>query len=189
MRLHQLLILAITVSMAGCASEAGVAPPRPEVMASMPPALIASAQDAEAVMADAIADAADEVPVVPGFQPAANTVPLVEAFGVGEADPDPNNEAYQAGLAVLERLLQEHDPCASGWTVKIFGTADPVGSTAFNLDLSQQRAESVARDLHHMGYPESCLIAIGIGETDVRSVRIRFSPPTSSGPGGPEESL
>lgn len=51
------------------------------------------------------------------------------------------------------------------WNVEIQGHTDSDGSDAYNLDLSQRRAESVKAYLINRGVPESQLTAKGFGES------------------------
>lgn len=67
--------------------------------------------------------------------------------------------AQQVLNGVAERLVGN-----DGVRVSIEGHTDSVGSNEYNRDLSQRRAESVARYLNQRGVPASDMRAVGYGE-------------------------
>jgi OOP family OmpA-OmpF porin len=50
--------------------------------------------------------------------------------------------------------------------VDVNGYTDSIGSTAYNLKLSQRRADSVVNYLAAQGIPQDRLVAHGFGKTD-----------------------
>ncbi|MFI0471097.1 OmpA family protein [Halomonas sp. HMF6819] len=67
--------------------------------------------------------------------------------------------AEQVLNGVAERLVSNQ-----GVRVSIAGHTDSVGSNQYNMQLSQERAESVARYLNQRGVPASDMRAVGYGE-------------------------
>ncbi|UYG01448.1 MULTISPECIES: OmpA family protein [unclassified Halomonas] len=67
--------------------------------------------------------------------------------------------AQQVLNGVAERLVNNQ-----GVRVSIAGHTDSVGSDQYNMQLSQERAESVARYLNQRGVPASDMRAVGYGE-------------------------
>ena len=66
-------------------------------------------------------------------------------------------EKVHSIAAILERR-------ATGRRIAVEGHTDSIGSDAYNLRLSQRRAETVARDLAYNGVPENRLQTQGFGE-------------------------
>ncbi len=54
---------------------------------------------------------------------------------------------------------------AKGRRISIEGHTDSLGSEGYNLELSRNRAQSVARQLNNNGIPKSQISVIGLGET------------------------
>jgi outer membrane protein OmpA-like peptidoglycan-associated protein len=84
----------------------------------------------------------------------------------------PENVAFQTGSAVLQpgfypiisdvaRTLQKYPQSF----VEIIGHTDSTGSTAFNQQLSERRANTVATELTSRGITPSRVSAFGVGET------------------------
>ena len=57
----------------------------------------------------------------------------------------------------------------SGVKLNVFGYADTTGTDAYNLKLSQERADAVMAQLVSMGVPAEQIDAKGLGESDVES--------------------
>ncbi|MGH7030568.1 MAG: OmpA family protein [Stellaceae bacterium] len=53
-------------------------------------------------------------------------------------------------------------------TVQVTGYTDTSGSPAYNQQLSERRAQSVASDLGQQGVPQSALVITGQGQNDLR---------------------
>jgi outer membrane protein OmpA-like peptidoglycan-associated protein len=70
-------------------------------------------------------------------------------------------EAQSKVVTHIASALKER---ANGRQVSIEGHADAIGSESYNIALSQQRAESVARELNHDGIGEGRLTTHGYGE-------------------------
>jgi hypothetical protein len=51
--------------------------------------------------------------------------------------------------------------------IEVIGHTDTVGSAAYNLELSQRRAESVANELIALGVPATAIATVGRGEEDL----------------------
>jgi hypothetical protein len=51
--------------------------------------------------------------------------------------------------------------------IEVIGHTDTVGSAAYNLELSQRRAESVANELIALGVPATAVATVGRGEEDL----------------------
>jgi peptidoglycan-associated lipoprotein len=66
--------------------------------------------------------------------------------------------------AALERFAQVAQKYYPGATITVEGFADPAGSTRYNMDLSQRRAESVREFLVSQGLTGEQLRAVGYGE-------------------------
>ncbi len=66
--------------------------------------------------------------------------------------------------AALERFAQVAQKYYPGATITVEGFADPAGSTRYNIDLSQRRAESVREFLVSQGLTGEQLRAVGYGE-------------------------
>ncbi len=78
-------------------------------------------------------------------------------FDTGKAilKPESNEE-----LNKLERMLKEN----ATYSIEISGHTDKIGSTAYNKQLSQKRAEAVVKFLVEKGIDVSRLTAVGYGE-------------------------
>jgi outer membrane protein OmpA-like peptidoglycan-associated protein len=76
------------------------------------------------------------------------------AFDYGSAELRP---AFVAQLATVVKQYQQQ-------TVKVSGYTDNVGAPAFNLDLSQRRAQAVADVLREQGFRTTQLAVSGFGE-------------------------
>jgi len=84
------------------------------------------------------------------------------AFPVNFAFNDANVRAEdQAALDRFVQVAQQYYPNA---TITVEGFADPAGSTAYNRQLSERRAESVKSYLVGRGMSDAQLRAIGYGE-------------------------
>ena len=71
------------------------------------------------------------------------------------------------GEATLNNLLQDLRS-ASVSSIQVIGHTDPLGSDAYNMRLSEQRANSVARYLASGGVPADRIRAEGRGETELK---------------------
>lgn len=71
------------------------------------------------------------------------------------------------GEAALDSLLQGQSS-ASIRSIEVIGHTDPLGSDAYNMRLSEQRANSVARYLASRGVPADRIRAEGRGETQLK---------------------
>jgi peptidoglycan-associated lipoprotein len=67
--------------------------------------------------------------------------------------------------AALDRFAQVAQKYYNGAAITVEGFADPAGSTRYNIDLSQRRAESVRQYLVSKGMSDANLRPIGYGET------------------------
>ena len=67
--------------------------------------------------------------------------------------------------AALDRFAQVAQKYYNGATITVEGFADPAGSTRYNIDLSQRRAEAVRQYLVSKGMTDANLRPIGYGET------------------------
>jgi peptidoglycan-associated lipoprotein len=67
--------------------------------------------------------------------------------------------------AALDRFAQVAQKYYNGATITVEGFADPAGSTRYNIDLSQRRAESVRQYLVSKGMSDTNLRPMGYGET------------------------
>ena len=67
--------------------------------------------------------------------------------------------------AALDRFAQVAQKYYNGASITVEGFADPAGSTRYNIDLSQRRAESVRQYLVSKGMSDATLRPIGYGET------------------------
>jgi peptidoglycan-associated lipoprotein len=70
--------------------------------------------------------------------------------------------ADQPVLEMIAAVLQRHYP---GAAITIEGFADPAGSTRYNVDLSQRRADAVRTALEAYGLGGPTVNAVGYGET------------------------
>ena len=79
------------------------------------------------------------------------------------------NEATltRQGEAALNNLAQDLRG-ASVRSIEVVGHTDPLGSDAYNMQLSEQRAQSVARHLASQGVPADRIRAEGRGETQLK---------------------
>jgi len=79
------------------------------------------------------------------------------------------NEATltRQGEAALNNLAQDLRG-ASVRSIEVVGHTDPLGSDAYNMQLSEQRAQSVARYLASQGVPADRIRAEGRGETQLK---------------------
>jgi peptidoglycan-associated lipoprotein len=66
---------------------------------------------------------------------------------------------------MLERFVRVANRYYPASTITIEGFADPAGSQAYNLALSQRRAENVRAELASLGLASNPLRAVGYGET------------------------
>jgi outer membrane protein OmpA-like peptidoglycan-associated protein len=67
--------------------------------------------------------------------------------------------------AALDRFAQVAQKYYNGAAITVEGFADPAGSTRYNIDLSQRRAEAVRQYLVSKGMSDANLRPIGYGET------------------------
>jgi peptidoglycan-associated lipoprotein len=67
--------------------------------------------------------------------------------------------------AALDRFAQVAQKYYNGAMITVEGFADPAGSTRYNIDLSQRRAESVRQYLVSKGMSDANLRPLGYGET------------------------
>jgi len=87
------------------------------------------------------------------------TMPQDILFDVDSAVVDP---ALQSDLRVLAGSLLDFPDS----DIRIFGHTDSTGPAAYNRDLSERRAGSVARVLIRSGVSPSRISTIGLGESD-----------------------
>jgi outer membrane protein OmpA-like peptidoglycan-associated protein len=73
----------------------------------------------------------------------------------------------QQGEAALDTLLQDLGG-ASVSSMEVIGHTDPLGSDAYNMQLSERRANAVAQYLGRHGVPADRIRAEGRGETDLK---------------------
>jgi outer membrane protein OmpA-like peptidoglycan-associated protein len=79
-------------------------------------------------------------------------------FDKGSDQLKPESSAFIASIgAILSKC--------PGMVVEVGGHTDSAGSDAYNLTLSERRAQSVVQNLMHLGLKDSFLIARGYGET------------------------
>jgi outer membrane protein OmpA-like peptidoglycan-associated protein len=78
-------------------------------------------------------------------------------FAFGSADVRPQ---FRQTLQQVAETLRQYEST----TVDVIGHTDSVGSDAFNLDLSQRRAESVASVLVGAGVQSARIVTVGEGE-------------------------
>lgn len=71
------------------------------------------------------------------------------------------------GQAALDTLLQDLGG-ASVSSMEVIGHTDPIGSDAYNMRLSERRANAVAQYLVRRGVPGDRIRAEGRGETDLK---------------------
>lgn len=104
--------------------------------------------------------------------------PAVEVENTGEAlvVTMPQDILFATGSAVVRADLQHDLRTIAGSLlaypdsrVEVVGHTDNVGSAAFNLDLSQARANAVAAVLAGAGVPAARLLAFGRGEDAPRA--------------------
>jgi OmpA family len=109
-------------------------------------------------------------------------IPAVQAQSGAEAIAQPGEEAPgrylvtfhldQATLTEQNRqvIAQAAEYYRQGGTpqVTVTGYTDTSGSAAYNLELSQRRAEVVAGELMRNGVPATDIVTIGRGEEDLR---------------------
>ncbi|HET6680892.1 MAG TPA: OmpA family protein [Gemmatimonadaceae bacterium] len=69
----------------------------------------------------------------------------------------------EADMAALDRFASVVAKYYPGSTITVEGFADPAGSRAYNMDLSQRRAESVMSYLGEKGMTNTNLRAVGYG--------------------------
>jgi peptidoglycan-associated lipoprotein len=69
----------------------------------------------------------------------------------------------EADMAALDRFASVVAKYYPGSTITVEGFADPAGSRAYNMDLSQRRAESVMSYLGEKGMSNTNLRAVGYG--------------------------
>lgn len=74
---------------------------------------------------------------------------------------------FEATLLSLAKALSS--PEAEGQKLHISGHTDPVGSDAFNMELSQRRAEAVGAFLRQNGVAADRIETVGLGETNLVS--------------------
>ncbi|MBN8890235.1 MAG: hypothetical protein BGP12_16425 [Rhodospirillales bacterium 70-18] len=146
-------------------STRGIRPAAPAVAAPASPHVQPAASRAPAVAAPA--------PAAPSVQPAAAAAPMHAAppaaapsvnltvqFANGSAELTP------AAIKTLDELGRAlSSPALSGYRFRIEGHTDTVGSPAYNMSLSQQRAASVASYLEQkFGVGAARLEAVGRGQ-------------------------
>jgi peptidoglycan-associated lipoprotein len=79
--------------------------------------------------------------------------------------------------AALERFAEVVRAYYNGAQITVEGFADPAGSRAYNLDLSQRRADAVREFLSERGVSPSLLSSVGYGSTrQVRPGAMRDEP-------------
>lgn len=69
----------------------------------------------------------------------------------------------EADMAALDRFASVVSKYYPGSTITVEGFADPAGARAYNMDLSQRRAESVLSYLGEKGLSNTNLRAVGYG--------------------------
>lgn len=82
-----------------------------------------------------------------------------------DTNKDKIKSSSQASLTLLLEFMQKQ----KGIKIEISGHTDSRGNDAYNMDLSQRRAESVMDYLIENGISEKYLVAKGYGETDPRA--------------------
>ncbi|KIF47744.1 hypothetical protein M445_12205 [Vibrio owensii 47666-1] len=88
--------------------------------------------------------------------------PTVKETVLFEFDSKLFSEEYHDGLKAIIVLMEQYPDTQA----TVLGYADPVGNPQYNLDLSLQRAEAVARFLVGSGITSDRLTVSGEGETD-----------------------
>jgi hypothetical protein len=81
-------------------------------------------------------------------------------FETNQATLTPENERVVAEAAEAYRQT-------GGAQVVVTGHTDTTGSAAYNLELSERRADTVANDLIHRGVPATEITTVGRGEEDL----------------------
>ena len=165
MRFHTLLI--------GAALVAGVA-----CNAHSQEAVLKGSQVTESALIDALTIEGPEATsgATRGFRPAARSDAKAPKPGPGKAnllitfatDSSELTSESQASLDALTRALQSD--ALAGFSFRVEGHSDARGDAAHNLELSQQRAESVAAYLKAHGILPERLKAVGKGSSEPLNV-------------------
>ena len=117
--------------------------------------------EASALLAEASRLAA-EAEACSGPAQARTTVLAADAlFAFNDATLTPRGEAVLSNFAKDLRGTSVR-------SIEVVGHTDPLGSDAYNLRLSEQRAQSVARHLASQGVPADRIRAEGRGETQLK---------------------
>lgn len=72
------------------------------------------------------------------------------------------------GVTTISNFARDLGDSASYTNVRVAGHTDPIGSEAFNQDLSERRANTVANQLVTDGVPSDRITAIGYGESQLK---------------------
>jgi OOP family OmpA-OmpF porin len=116
--------------------------------------------EAKELMAEARKLAADaevcSAPVTRKIELSADTL-----FAFNKATLTPQGEA------TLDNFVQDLRG-ASVSSIQVIGHTDPLGSDAYNMQLSEQRANTVAQYLVSRGVPADRIRAEGLGETELK---------------------
>jgi OmpA-OmpF porin, OOP family len=105
-----------------------------------------------------------------GFKPAVRYSLPATSFKLGSAElPD----TLKKQLEVFAEVLKTKK--GSGKTVRIEGHADASGAQAFNMTLSQKRAEAVVEYLVQLGADPALLTPIGQGANVLKNAKDPFS--------------
>jgi OmpA family len=72
-----------------------------------------------------------------------------------------------AGAAQVVAAAAQQFQQTGAAQIEVIGHTDTVGSAAYNLELSQRRAESVANELIALGVPATDIATVGRGEEDL----------------------
>ncbi len=90
---------------------------------------------------------------------------IAVTFASGILYPFNSTEILPAGKENLQSLANSLEKYPNS-DVLIVGHTDSVGTDAYNLDLSQRRAQAASAYLQSLGVPASRLHAVGKGETE-----------------------
>ena len=91
---------------------------------------------------------------------------IVFATMKGDVHFDLNSAQLSAeGLADLEKILakRKNTDIPEGYIIQVEGHTDDTGTHAFNMTLSKQRADAVAKVLVDKGYDKARIVTKGLG--------------------------
>ena len=72
------------------------------------------------------------------------------------------------GVNTVSNFARDLGETTDYTNVRVAGHTDPIGSEAFNQDLSERRANTVANQLVTEGVPSNRISAIGYGESQLK---------------------